>query len=83
MSSFRLRKPNLENKFDPTNIPGLVKDKNTNVILNTNLGEYQRVLALREKKKEDNKLKSDIDTLKEEISSLKDVVADLVQILRK
>lgn len=38
-------------ELQKTNFPGLMKDKRTNMIINTNTAEYDRILAQRAKEK--------------------------------
>ena len=65
-------------KLAPTNVPGLVKDTSTNVILNTNLGGYKRVVALRKKQNEEKNYKEEFKTLQNEVQELKDLVKELL-----
>ena len=60
----------------------LVRDRNTNQIINTNESEYQQYIARRKRKKvEKNKvdnLERDISTLRNEITEIKDLLRSLV-----
>lgn len=51
-----------------TNIPNLVKDENSNLIINTNIGEYEKILATRKRTKDFLKMQKDIEYLKEKIN---------------
>ena len=57
-------------KIKPTNVPGLFKDAHSNVVINTNVGEYQRVKASRTKKKNDDILREDVQQLKKDVAAI-------------
>lgn len=61
-------------QFEQTNIPGLVQDKKTKVILNRNYGDYERVLAARKKKFSDDQLKRDVMAIKKELVELRNEI---------
>lgn len=56
-----------------TDAPGFIKDQKTGVVTNTNLGEYQAILARR-------RLKAENDTL---INEIKTIRRDLDEVMRE
>jgi hypothetical protein len=40
-------------EYDMTNVPGFMKNRKTGVIINTNTGQYDMILAQRKKAKEE------------------------------
>ena len=56
-----------------TDAPGFIKDQKTGVVTNTNLGEYQAILARR-------RLKAENDTLIDEIKTMR---RDLDEVMRE
>jgi len=63
----------------PTNIEGYAKNMATGVLINNNDGEYQRILSLREKKRQDRAIVRDIDRLKEDMLDIKNMLALLIK----
>jgi hypothetical protein len=66
--------------------PDLIRDMNTNAILNTNQSGYENYLAMAQvKQKEQNKvedLERNLDTIKEEINQVKSLIQELLNATR-
>jgi hypothetical protein len=66
--------------------PDLIRDMNTNAILNTNQNDYETYLAMSQiKQKEQNKVEDlgrNLDTLKEEINQVKSLLQELLNASR-
>jgi hypothetical protein len=66
--------------------PDLIRDMNTNAILNTNQSGYETYLAMTQAKhKEQNKveeLERNLDTIKEEINQVKSLIQELLNATR-
>jgi hypothetical protein len=54
-----------------TNIPGLVKDTETNLVLNTNASEYQNYLLQKQRLKRNMSIEEEINNLKKEMQEMK------------
>lgn len=54
-----------------TNIPGLVKDTETNLVLNTNASEYQNYLLQKQRLKRNMSIEEEINNLKKDMQELK------------
>lgn len=61
-----------------TNIDGLVKDLNTNVIVNNNNSEYQLYLQNKMRSKQTKNLQNEIDNVKKEISEIKNLLQQVL-----
>ena len=57
----------------------LVRDENTNAILNTNSSEYNQYLSLRAKRKQGSER---IDNMENDLKSLKDDINEIKTLLR-
>ena len=61
----------------------LVRDPSSNGIINTNVGEYEEYLSLRETANDKNdsevSMKQDLDSLKGEINEIKSLLKELVR----
>ena len=57
----------------------LIRDKNSNAILNTNSSEYDNYLSLRAKKKQGT---DRIDTMENDLKSLKDDINEIKTLLK-
>ena len=61
----------------------LVRDPSSNGIINTNIGEYEEYLSLRETANDKNdsevSMKQDLDSLKGEINEIKSLLKELVR----
>ena len=62
-----------------TDAPGFIKDQSTGAVVNTNVGEYQALLARRKLKQENDalineikKIRYDLDQVMEELKSLRE-----------
>jgi hypothetical protein len=66
--------------------PNLIRDMNTNAILNTNKSGYEEYLTMAlAKQKEQNKvedLERNLDTIKEEINQVKSLLLELLNATR-
>lgn len=62
--------------------PGLVRDPNSNSIINTNNSEYQKYLTRRKLKNKENKkvstMEEDLANLKNEMNEIKSLLKELV-----
>ena len=62
--------------------PGLVRDPNSNAIINTNNSDYQKYLTLRKVKSQENKkvstIEEDLVNLKNEMNEIKSLLKELV-----
>ena len=62
--------------------PGLVRDPNSNAIINTNNSEYQKYLTRRKLKIQENEtldnMKNDLDNMKNEMNEIKSLLKELV-----
>lgn len=57
--------------FQATNIKGLVKNTETNVVVNNDNNEYQNYLMQKQKIKSDMQVHDEINTIKREMQELK------------
>jgi hypothetical protein len=57
--------------FQATNIKGLVKNIETNVVINNDTNEYQSYLMQKQKIKSDMAIQEEINKIKQEMSELK------------
>ena len=57
----------------------LIRDKNSNAILNTNLSEYDQYLSIRSKRKKGT---DRIDNMENDLKSLKDDINEIKTLLR-
>lgn len=64
--------------FQKTNINGLVKDTDTNVILNDNMSEYQLYLQNKNRVKQTKSIQNDIDNLKKEFAEIKSMFKQIL-----
>lgn len=58
----------------------LLRDPNTNAIINTNMSEYEQYLARRKTKTEENQK---VQNLEGELASIKDDIDEIKNILRR
>lgn len=63
-----------------TDIPNLVKDPRTNVIINTNLGDFERIKAARLKAR---KNKNELSELRNEMQDIRATMNEVLKLLRK
>ena len=59
--------------------PNLIKDENSNAILNTNYSEYDNYIQSRAKRKQGT---DRIDTMEDDLKSLKDDINEIKTLLR-
>lgn len=57
----------------------LLRDKNTNSIVNTNMSEYQEYITRRDAKREENQK---VQNLEEELGTIKDDINEIKTLLR-
>lgn len=57
----------------------LLRDKNTNSIINTNMSEYQEYVSRRDAKKEENQK---VQNMEEELASIKGDINEIKTLLR-
>lgn len=58
----------------PTNIEGYSKNLTSGVLINSDESEYQKILALREKKRADRNVVREIDQLKNDMAEIKELL---------
>lgn len=58
----------------PTNIEGYSKNLTSGVLINSDESEYQKILALREKKRADRNIVREIDQLKNDMAEIKELL---------
>ena len=58
----------------------LIRDENTNAILNTNLSEYDQYLSIRSKRKKGT---NRIDNMENDLKSLKDDINEIKTLLKE
>lgn len=66
--------------FEKTDVPHLLKDRRTSVIINTNIGEYHRIKAAREKAKHN---KNELLEMRNEMREFRDGMNEILNLLRK
>lgn len=66
--------------FETTDIPNLLKDRRTNVIINTNYGEYHRIKAARDKARQN---KTELYEMRNEMREFRDGMNEILKLLRK
>jgi hypothetical protein len=64
--------------YAKTSIPGLVRDMSTQVIINTNDAEYNRILEQRKQHKQTQAVQHQIDSLKNEFIELKEMLKQVL-----
>jgi hypothetical protein len=64
--------------YAKTNYSGIVRDMNTNVIINTNDAEYNRILEQRKQHKQTQAVQHQIDSLKNEFIELKEMLKQVL-----
>ena len=72
----------MENYLKVESDTSLIRDMNTNAIVNRNKSEYDKFMNISRKKYEEkikfNELKSDVDSLKTDISEIKTLLKQIV-----
>ena len=62
--------------------PDLIRDSNTNAILNTNQSGYENYIAMSQVKQKEiekvDSLERDLDTIKDEINQVKTLIQELI-----
>jgi hypothetical protein len=64
--------------YAKTNYSGIVRDMNTNVIINTNDAEYNRILEQRKQHRQTQAVQHQIDSLKNEFIELKEMLKQVL-----
>ena len=64
--------------FQKTNFSGYQKDPSTNVIINTNDGEYEIYKQEREKSKQFRRMQMDIERLNKQVAELQKTVEQIL-----
>jgi len=64
--------------YAKTNYSGIVRDMDTNVIINTNDAEYNRILEQRKQHKQTQAVQHQIDSLKNEFIELKEMLKQVL-----
>lgn len=64
--------------FAKTEKTGIVRDLNTNAVINTNIAEYNNLLEKRKQSKQIQTVQHQIDSLKNEFHDLKQLILQLV-----
>jgi hypothetical protein len=58
-------------RLQTTDVKGLIKDTETNLVINTDMNEYQNYLMQKQKIKSDMLIQEEINTIKKEMHELK------------
>lgn len=66
--------------FEQTNVPHLIKDRHTSVVLNTNIGEYQRLKAARNKARQN---RNELVEMRNEMREFRNGMNEILTLLRK
>lgn len=64
--------------FEKTDSPGYLKNTKTGVVINNNDGDYQRIVAAREKYEAEQALKNEVNTLKSDVKEIKDMLSQIL-----
>jgi hypothetical protein len=64
--------------YAKTNYSGIVRDMDTNVIINTNDAEYNRILEQRKQHRQTQAVQHQIDSLKNEFIELKEMLKQVL-----
>lgn len=65
-------------KIETTNVKGLVKDTETNLVINNNLSEYQNYLLQKQRIKKSMSLEEEINSLKKEMIEVKCALQSII-----
>lgn len=65
-------------KIESTNVKGLVKDTETNLVINNNLSEYQNYLLQKQRIKRSMSLEEEINSLKKEMIEVKCALQSII-----
>lgn len=63
----------------PTNIENYYKDITNGVLINTDNTEYDRIVALREKRRKDRDVVREIDNIKNDLKEIKEMILSLAE----
>jgi hypothetical protein len=64
--------------YAKTSQEGIIKNLETNAVINTNISEYERLLDRRKQMKGIQHLQSQIDHLKKEFSDIKNLIHQII-----
>ena len=64
--------------LESTNVPGLVKDTSTGLVINTNRTEYQNYLLQKDRIKKSMSLEEEINNLKKEMQEVKHALQSII-----
>jgi len=64
--------------FEKTDSPGYLKNTKTGVVINSNDGDYQRVVAAREKYEAEKALQNEVKTLKSDVEEIKSMLSKIL-----
>lgn len=65
-------------QYAKTNHSGLLRDMSTNVIINTNDADYNRILEQRKQNRQSQAIQQQIDNLKNEFVELKELLKQVI-----
>lgn len=65
-------------QYAKTEIPGIVRDMNTQAIINTNSLEYEKIVQQRIQQKQTMTIQAQIDSLKNEFMELKEIIKQAI-----
>jgi hypothetical protein len=68
--------------LEKTNAAGLMRDKSTGAIINTNESEYLTYREQVARAKEVNSLKNQVDDIRGEVSEIKDMLKSILQAVK-
>lgn len=64
--------------YSKTTVQGILRDPDTNVLINSNTAEYERILEQRKQQKQAQTVQSQIDSLKNEFVELKEMLKQVL-----
>lgn len=64
--------------YQKTNATGYIKDTQTGMVINTNNGEYEKIVAAREKESQRKSLEEDVRNMMVEMKELKSMFRELI-----
>lgn len=65
-------------QYAKTNYSGLIRDMNTNAVINTNDAEYNKILEQRKQRRQSQEVQQQIDSLKTEFIELKEILKQVL-----
>ena len=64
--------------YSKTTVQGILRDPDTNVLINSNTAEYERILEQRKQQKQAQTVQNQIDSLKNEFVELKEMLKQVL-----